>query len=396
MEYRDDDDSSGLTLKRLMDSLTLPNDPVQWDKMEDPIETIVLGDGTTAVRYDVLTGEEEQKKKLLERFPSEEKAINTFFILVHKARKSYHRALLLKSLPLKLAKLLTKTGLHRLIDGGFHKWSSITVQEGLDKLTDNKDLQAVLSYNWGDYGVEPARAPFVMQLLCASTFLNGGFYPHGGPQQIPCKVIQQINACGGDVLVSAPVKRIVVDEDNKNHVKGVEMEDGTMIPAKTVVSSAGLINTVTKLLPPHLVDIDFARDDTFSSDKLHPGTSAINLFVGLKGNYKSLNLPQSQFWLYPSNNYSKSIQDLKSMSLEEALKMDPADLTPVFVGNGSAKDRAWSHPDKTALEIITMGTQWHWFSEFANMDKRTRSKNNEYEAVKLRFANMMWERVRCL
>jgi all-trans-retinol 13,14-reductase len=188
-------------------------------------------------------------------------------------------------------------------------------------------------------------------------------------------------------MVSASVKRIVLDENNKNKVKGVELADGKFVKSKTVVSDAGLINTVTKLLPPdNPVNIDFAEDDSTSSGKLHPGASAINLFVGLKGSFRSLNLPHSQYWLYPSHDMSKSVQRLKSLSLDEALKLNPKELTPVFVGNPSAKDRRWDKesPGKCVLEIITLGPQWEWFEKFTDFDKRTRSHGSEYEAVKLR------------
>jgi all-trans-retinol 13,14-reductase len=144
---------------------------------------VVLGDAQK--RYDIVAGgEEARKKKLMEQFPNEEKAINKYFKLVKKSRKAFDRAMIMKSLPLPFARFLVRSRLHRLLDGGFHKWASITVEEGLERLTSNKELKAVLAYNWGDYGVEPSRAPFIMQLLCSSTFLDGAYYPHGGPSMM--------------------------------------------------------------------------------------------------------------------------------------------------------------------------------------------------------------------
>lgn len=57
----------------------------------------------------------------------------------------------LKVMPRWLAKFLVKTGLINLITNYF-KYSKRTVAEVLDELTDNKDLQAVLAYSFGDYG----------------------------------------------------------------------------------------------------------------------------------------------------------------------------------------------------------------------------------------------------
>ena len=397
-----DNDTHGsrLTLKRLMDSLTAADNPVQWDKMDgEQFETVWFGDE----RVEIVSGEDCQKAKLMQQFPREKKSIESYYKLVHKARASYNRVLLLKTLPRPLVKLLLKTGLHRLVDGGFRKWARVTVQEGLETLTDDKELQAVLAYNWGDYGVEPSRAPFVMQLLCTSTFLNGGYYPKHGPSVIPKKIIQQINRIGGKVLINAPVKRILVERDSKkkkrhsNRVTGVEMTDGTVISADTVVSDAGFINTCTKLLPEGMVDISFAQDDSQSpqENRLHPGASAINLFVGLQGDARSCwNLPAAQCWAYPSIHTSRDIAKVKAMTVQEAVAMDPQDLTPLFIGKPSLKDSAWAQefPNKTVLEILTLGPQYQWFEPFAQLSIKERAQNTEYRNMKRALADKMWAR----
>lgn len=385
---------SRFTLKHLMDSLTEPDDPVHWDKMDDDqFEEVWFGDK----RFEIDSGEENQIEKLIQQFPGERKAIETYYSSVHKARTSYNRVLLLKTLPRPLVKLLLKSGLIRLLDGGFRKWARVTVQEGLEALTDNKELQAVLAYNWGDYGVEPSRAPFVMQLLCASTFLNGGYYPRGGPSVIPKKIIQQIISKGGKVLINAPVKRILVnDSKHHNQVTGVEMSDGTVLSAGTVVSDAGFINTCTKLLPEGMVDVSFAHDDSTSprESKLHPGSSAISLFVGLKGGAESLNLPTAQCWAYPSIYTSRDAARIKAMSVEEAIAMDPADLGPLFIGKPSVKDSTWKtkFPDRTVLEIIALGPQYAWFEKFVQLDRKERAKDTEYSNIKRALADKMWTR----
>ena len=59
---------------------------------------------------------------------------------------------MLKVLPKRLVTVLVRTGLCRLLFSCF-KFTSVTLQETLDRLTGNKDLQTVLSYICGDYGV---------------------------------------------------------------------------------------------------------------------------------------------------------------------------------------------------------------------------------------------------
>jgi all-trans-retinol 13,14-reductase len=353
--------------------------------------------GEPSNRHEVVVGEEAQVKSLIEKFPNEERAIKKYFKYMRKARKCLTKAFLFKSIPLPIARVLTRTGLHRLFDGGYTKWSSKTVQEVVEALTDDKDLQAIFEYNWGDYGTEPSTASFFFHSLSQTHFYEGAFYPNGGPTNISKKVIKEINNNGGKVLVSAPVKRILVDEKTKK-VTGVEMVDGNVINSSVVVSNAGIMNTITKLLPPGLVNIDFAKEDSYTASKLRTGATGVNLFVGLKGDHKSLNLPNCQYWIYPSNDVVGTTKKLNDISLDEALTMDPRELSPVFISIPGAKDKAWAtdNPDKSAMEIITIGP-WHWWDKFeSTFDLKTKSHGPEYEAAKRRFSEKLWARVRPL
>jgi all-trans-retinol 13,14-reductase len=228
--------------------------------------------------------------------------------------------------------------------------------------------------------------------LVASHFMNGAYYPRGGPSDIPKKVIQTILDNEGKVLVSAPVAQILVDE-HTGKAKGVQMKDGRVIESSIVVSDAGFINTITKLLPEGLVNIDFAAEN--SPNQLHPGSSGLTLFVGLKGNAEALNLPKSNIFIHSSNDLSGTAERIEKLSLEKAMDMDPKDFGVIFVGCPSTKDSNWSarHPDKSTLEIITQAP-YHWFESFERtFDKTTKSHGPEYEYVKTRLAEKVWSRV---
>lgn len=59
--------------------------------------------------------------------------------------------ILLKTLPLWLAQFLVKTGLINYFTD-FFKYSKKSVKDVLDDIITDKDLKAVLAYNFGDYG----------------------------------------------------------------------------------------------------------------------------------------------------------------------------------------------------------------------------------------------------
>ena len=71
-------------------------------------------------------------------------------VVIQEAHGSFNGIVMLKVLPKPLVAFLMKTGLFRLFS--CFKYTSVTLQETLDSLTDNQDLKAVLSYLFGDYG----------------------------------------------------------------------------------------------------------------------------------------------------------------------------------------------------------------------------------------------------
>ena len=66
-------------------------------------------------------------------------------------RKSMPGYVAFKLMPEWLATIIIKTGLANWMTK-FFKYSKRSVAEVLQELTDNKDLQTVLAYNFGDYG----------------------------------------------------------------------------------------------------------------------------------------------------------------------------------------------------------------------------------------------------
>ena len=58
---------------------------------------------------------------------------------------------ILKLMPKPLVRFVISTGLINLFTSYF-KYASLSLQDVLDEVTDNKDLQAALAFNLGDYG----------------------------------------------------------------------------------------------------------------------------------------------------------------------------------------------------------------------------------------------------
>ena len=414
-----DESSTGMRLRELLNAVAPANDPIPWSPMPANYDSIILGKGDknhpATRRYEIFA--RELPLRLKEQFPSDQEAIDQYFALCEKVKKSFVRAVSFKMLPRSLVRMLRWTGLIRLLDKGYHKYSSITLQEIVDSLTDNTDLKAVLMYNWGDYGSLPSETPFLMQALLVAHYRDGGYYPTGGSDVIPKKIIPVITKHGGQVLANAPVRRVLVNRRGK--ATGVELMDGTKIRAKhAVVSDAGVVNTCRYLVPldkrdsmmkrltvPEGSSVDTTEADK-SSHMLENGATGLCLFVGLKGDHdEDLQLPHSHLWMYPTESIEKDARALPS-SLKVGLEeLKPCDLVPLYVGSPSGKDGDWkkSFPKKSTLEIIT-SIPWKWFQEFApttpvgegavELGGKPGSREKAYNQAKEQLAELMYARAR--
>lgn len=416
-----DESSTGMRLRELLQAVVPAGDCIPWSPMQANYDTIVLGKGNrddpTTRRYEIYAREHQERLK--DQFPNDHEAIDEYFVLCEKARTSFVRAVSFKMLPRTLVKVLRWTGLVRLLDKGYHKFASVSLRHVIDSLTDNPDLKAAFAYNWGDYGSLPSETPFLMHTLLVAHYHNGGYYPTGGSDVIPQKIIPVITAHGGQVLANAPVRRIIMDAKGKT-ATGVELMDGTKIHAKhAVVSDAGILNTCRYLVPvekgaammkrltvPAKTSLDKAKADQPSS-VLDNGTTGLCLFVGLKGDHDSdLHLPRSQLWMYPSAEIEQDIDKFPETLKEGLTKLKPHDLTPLFVGAPSGKDADWSKnfPNKSTLEIITY-VPWNWFQKFAptqpkddsgavDLGGKPGSHDKEYQQAKAALAALMYARAR--
>ncbi|WP_437283852.1 FAD-dependent oxidoreductase [Sorangium sp. So ce406] len=82
-------------------------------------------------------------------------------------------------------------------------------------------------------------------------------YPEGGAARVPDVFCRLARELGAAVLTGAAVRRVVVRD---RRVRGVELEDGTALPARIVVSTAGLLPTVSGLVgEPHFPEAYVAR-----------------------------------------------------------------------------------------------------------------------------------------
>lgn len=340
----------------------LTNRKLKWESMGNVYDKVLFGKD----EYSFIKGKENQKQHLMEYFPNDKEAIDKYFQLIDDAARSSNFFFIQKVFPFFLKLLLGK-----LFRRSFRKYSSLTTYQVLSQITDNEKLISVLCGQCGDYGLPPRESSFATHAIVINHFLEGGYYPVGGADQIYMTMIEVLKKHGGKVFVSADVTDIVVA---KNRVKGVSV-NGQFVPCRNVISNAGVINTYKYLLKKDLKDI---WQDKIKSVK--PSHSHICLYIGLDESDEKLGLPKHNMWYYENYN----IDDM----LGKALLDEKESLKFAYISFASAKDPSWSehHPNVATIQAIGVGNI-DWFREYENSPHKKRGKG--YEDIKERFKSNM-------
>ena len=336
---------------------------LQWAQMDDTYDRIIIGDKS----FEFKTGREEFVNELKRKFPNpkDQKAIDDYMALVKKAVRTSRNLFMARALPPWLRKIF----------GGFLTrkakfYTRQTTQQALDQITDNKLLQSVLTGQFGDYGLAPPESSFLMHCMLASHYFKGGSYPVGGSSSIFKSIEPIIEQSHGEVYTNAEVDSIVVE---KNKAVGVKMADGKVIKAKRIISSAGIHLTYNKLLR----DVSIARKAGDKLRKLAPSVGHVCLYIGIQEPQETLNLPKTNFWVYPQKpDHGANI---------EAYLADPehADFPLVYISFPSAKDPEFTtkYPGRSTIEVLTLG-EFEWFEPW--QDKPWKKRGRDYEALKER------------
>ncbi|MDP9141087.1 MAG: NAD(P)/FAD-dependent oxidoreductase [Pseudomonadota bacterium] len=352
-------------LRRIFDVIS--NGQLKWAEMDRVYDRIIIGEQ----HYDFVAGRANFAEELKRHFPDEGAAIDAYIETVMRVARSMKSYFAGQAMPPLMARMYEKIRPLRVPRECFQ-----TTREVLESLTSNQQLIAVLTGQWGDYGLPPRDAAFLMHASVAKHYFDGGCYPVGGSWKMADTIIPVIRAGGGEVFTYARVKQIKVDN---NRAVGVEMEDGSTIRAATVVSNAGARNTCEKLLPSATT----ARHGyTAKLKEVRPSAGHLCLYAGFKGTAAELNIPRTNLWVYPDADHEGNLQRFLD---------DPFSTLPmVYISFPSAKDPEWEHnyPGKSTVEVITLG-RYDWFAQWSGQTWNQRGA--EYEALKAKFTERLLE-----
>lgn len=158
------------------------SEPIEFAKMGSEADGFVYDQikiGDEAI-HSLRAGRHNFIQDLQQRFPEEKEAIEKYVDLVVKCNKSADLHFFGKLFPRFLQRLLDP-----ILSAKFNKLASRTVKGVMDELFSSELLKAILCGQFGDYGMSPSRASFFIHAGIVSHYLDGGYYPVGGPAHQP-------------------------------------------------------------------------------------------------------------------------------------------------------------------------------------------------------------------
>lgn len=239
---------------------------------------------------------------------------------------------------------------------------------------------ALLSHWNGLYGSSSGEAAVSMHAMMMDHYVRGAYYVEGGGQMIPARLVEVIEAHGGEVRTLARVEDIAVVD---GAVVGVGLRGGDTIETGTVISNADYKRTVTELVGPehwHPETVAAAEDATMS--------------IGLICTYVVVDIeldgPNTNYFVYPDWDTDAMFAELESGSMPEG------DIPFAYVAMASRKDPDNPHlcpPGHTNFQIMTLaprGYDWLGIEEGPASGARYR-RNEAYTRIKAELEPRMVE-----
>ena len=355
---------AGSPMRALFDEIT--EGRLKWNAMPEVYDRIRIADRC----YDFVSGAERFTQRMREYFPREGAAIGRYVKQVRDAARASRLFFAEKALPAALARVAGP-----LLRRRFLGYARRTTGETLARLTGNRELSAVLTGQWGDYGLPPGQSSFGMHAIIAEHYLEGAFYLVGGASRIAASIAPAIERAGGRILVGAEVEQILLDP--RNRAVGVRMADGRELRAPLILSDAGAWNTYARLLPP---DAPGRAQSLAEIERIPVSMGHLSLYVGLRRDPGEPEFGDTNLWIYPSADHDANLARYVA---------DPEQPFPgLFISFPSAKDPdfAQRHPGRATIEVVTVAP-YGWFERWA--DTRWKRRGADYDAFKQRLAERL-------
>ncbi|CEM15031.1 unnamed protein product, partial [Vitrella brassicaformis CCMP3155] len=392
------DDDTWLTAKMIAIAGD-PEYPISWHKMGYENEDTHERDGTGKGAYDVIkiadqplvrlrAGTDEYEKELCRHFPGKERAVSEWIKTVKEAAAETMVFLVSRAWTPTVQRIW-----RALLGRNGFKWAGKTTHEVIASLGFSAREEQILCGQHGTTGEAPRDLCFLLHAWVVHHFINGGYFPVGGPMSIVKTLSSTIHKAGGRVFVRAHVERIPVEN---GEAVGVVLANGDTIKSRMgVISAAGLSATLHHLLSPADVERYMAAEMKFLR-QVGGGVSCVCGFVGINGTAEELKLPSSNLWGFPEEATEGHDMDEIIMKYRNNLLDFSVEDGFCFISFLSARDPAYTHlhPDTTSCFIAAEAAPeaYEQLNEAlggAHTERRTKAYKNTKKQLETKLKNLL-------
>lgn len=306
-------------------------------------------------RFDYPDNFKDLKTALISRFPHEKKGINKYLTLVENVGKQ------LQLIPKVKGFWQHLTIPFRTKHMG--KYSPFSLKRVINWHVKDPLLQSFLNVQFGDHGLPPAKASFIMHAAIMDHYAGGGFYPMGGGGAIVKAMTNKIKKHHGKVQTSTAVKRILLEGDKKKRAVGVELNSGEQIFADRVISNADPGITYFNLIgKEHL-----SKKILNKLNKTKYSCTSLMLFLTVDMDVKKAGLDSGNIWLLSNKDFDSIYDDSQKVDI-----LEDEEFPGMFISCTTLKDPISFDGKYHTMEAITY-INYDAFADFKD-EKEERSE----------------------
>lgn len=301
---------------------------------------------------------EALEKKLIQRFPEEEKGISKLLWLIKTVNKE------VKIIP-------TLKGFWEKITAPFQtkhmgKYGLFSFKRVVGWHVKNPLLKAIISVQCGDHGLGPSKAPFPLHCALMGHYFKGGYYPMGGGGALVKAKTNRLKSLGGELRTSATVKKILLD--GKKAV-GVELGEGEKIYAEYIISNTDPNATYLTLIGKENLSGRFQK----KLKKTRYSLTSLILFLTVDMDVKKTGMDSGNIWRFTTKDLDEAFEKMTCTNLLE-LKEFPG----MFISCTTCKDPSSYDGKHHSFEIVTMVN----YDSFKKYEHLTDQRSPAYKAFK--------------
>ena len=323
------------------------------DKKIDFIEVdktfrFVYPDRTVEVPTDI----EQYREELTRNYPREAGSIKKF---LHAQTAIWDEILGSDYAPSALSLMTYPIRFPRLV-----RYQNRTYEEFLSRFFSDARMREVIGSGWGYLGLNNARISALYMVGMQMSYHHGGaWYPRGGYQSLSDALAECFKGYGGTLRMNSVVRKITIKD---RQAVGVELNDGELIMARSIISNADTKKTFLELIGrehlPHVVSEKVQRlQQSVSGFVVHLGVNMDlpeSLHCGCNMFYPDYGIAENNFRLAEKDQMERdprrigfglSVSTLKDHSLAPA-GCHSMDIIMMPAPYGYC--HRWMHHDKNA------------------------------------------------